>query len=115
MVDSSPPVHGKVTVSNFNTKLKEDHDLLINWDGIKDKESGIASYEFGIGSLPFAADVVPFMHASSSVTYFNGKDQLIDGNKYYFLVKVILFYWHRMIKLHHNWKQHGLAQFPFRQ
>ena len=94
MIDSTPPIPGKITV-NFvndaaqpNRKDKYDTEVVIHWKDFMDLESGIVGYEFGVGSLPGSQDVSNFKPVSGLTALYNGQGNMQDGEQYYFQVKV---------------------------
>ena len=90
LVDPTPPTPGAVSVTFLNTMVHyEEEDILVEWHGFKDAESGVESFYLGIGSIPHSQDAMEFGAVAGSSHFLTSKDVwLEDGKWYYFQIKV---------------------------
>ena len=89
VIDSSPPTPGHVSVSFLNFLKNTTNDVLVEWSGFTDPESGVEYFYLGVGSTPHNQETMVFTPVTASSHILNIKDtQLEDGKLYYFLIKV---------------------------
>ena len=83
-VDSSPPTAGVIqVVSAAMDRHNTNAELIVEWTGFSDADSGIARYEVGIGSEPGYGDFVDF--ADVGLRNFLEQSVHIPGGHHYYV------------------------------
>lgn len=85
--DVTLPTMGRVLVDSHNGYISS-HRIVVEWENVEDKESGIRAIEVGIGSSKNSVDIHPFTEYTSRAEI--AKPHLFqDGHAYYAMLKVI--------------------------
>ena len=89
IMDSTPPIPGLVSVTFMNCLSSHNGNILVEWHGFIDPESGVELYQLGIGSLPLSQDSMAFKIVSGSSYVLQAENVgMEDGKHYYFQIKV---------------------------
>ncbi|KAH3736677.1 hypothetical protein DPMN_043250 [Dreissena polymorpha] len=89
IIDTSPPLHGIVTILNNlqrNTFINQDL-ATFSFEGFSDPQSGLDHYNVGIGTIEGVADIMSEIKVYTDFVEVNCA-QMIDGHLYLVIVQV---------------------------